>query len=741
MATISIVIPTYNEAANITRLIERIDQAFYLHQIPYEIIVVDDHSTDSTISQLNALREIYPIRLISKKGKKGRAFSVLEGIEMAESDYVGVIDADLQYPPETLPFMLAKCLDGSDIVVAHREPVEYPMLKWLPSQLYQKLYGRFMHGLTVDVQSGMKVFKKDIVNQLDLNPTAWTFGLEFLAKAKTAGFTIDEYDVAFTKRKRGKAEKSNIKRALDLAVATVSLKLRPTDIFHFGKKERLEKGEGFTYKGEEFIHYSVLPLQQTAFFQLDRKQKTFLTLLLSILFASFMIDWHLSLIILLSIATVFYAGDVLFNLYLVVTSLYSKTDNLIEKSELSLLQDESLPTYTILCPLYKEGAVLPQFLKAITALDYPKDKMQVLLLLEEDDTETISLANKLILPAFVSLEIVPTSQPKTKPKACNLGLKKATGDYIVVYDAEDMPEKDQLKKAVLAFQKLPTNTICVQAKLSFYNDTQNILTRLFTAEYALWFDVILPGLQRLHAPIPLGGTSNHFKTVLLKELGGWDAFNVTEDCDLGMRLAKHGFTTAILDSTTYEEANSKLFNWINQRSRWIKGYIQTFLVHLRSGRQGAHPVMYSFFLLFVVGGKVASLLLNPLMWMLTLAYFLFTPVTSDFIHSLFPQTILYLGVFSLVFGNFLYLYYYMLGLTKREKYGLTKFTYLIPFYWLLMSLAAVKGVVQMITKPHYWAKTTHGLHLAKENHEVKQKWSLPIRRIDIPYIPILATNL
>ena len=206
----------------------------------------------------------------------------------------------------------------------------------------------------------------------------------------------------------------------------------------------------------------------------------------------------------------------------------------------------------------------------------------------------------------------------------NYGLNYVSGDYVVIYDAEDVPEVDQLKKAVLAFKKVPANVACIQAKLNFYNPHQNTLTKLCTAEYSLWFDLVLPGFQSISAPIPLGGTSNHFRRETLRELGGWDAFNVTEDCDLGMRLAKRGYTTAIVDSTTHEEDNSDVLNWYNKRSRWIKGYIQTYFVHMRNpqeyftagkGKDFSFPAHRC--------GKILSLFINPIMWVTTICYFLF----------------------------------------------------------------------------------------------------------------------
>jgi hypothetical protein len=293
---------------------------------------------------------------------------------------------------------------------------------------------------------------------------------------------------------------------------------------------------------------------------------------------------------------------------------------------------------------------------------------------------------------------------------------QATGQYVVIYDAEDVPEPLQLKKAVLTFANHGSNLACVQAKLNFYNPEQNLLTRWFTAEYSLWFDLILPGLQRTGLSIPLGGTSNHFQIQTLRALGAWDAFNVTEDCDLGLRLARYHFETVILNSVTFEEANSQTKNWIRQRSRWIKGYMQTYLVQMRRPLRYLNPNRFREFvsLQLVIGSKALVLFLNPLLWLLFILYFVLQPEASHTYHMLFPKPLLYIGTFSLIFGNFFYMYVYLLACMRRKQYQLVKWTLFIPFYWLMMSAAACMALYQLIWKPHYWEKTEHGLHLGKK---------------------------
>jgi cellulose synthase/poly-beta-1,6-N-acetylglucosamine synthase-like glycosyltransferase len=471
---------------------------------------------------------------------------------------------------------------------------------------------------------------------------------------------------------------------------------------------------GYRHNGKEYIHHTELHPRHTAFYRLSLTQKIGLIILGIVLVVGLFISWKTTVIGVIAALTILYFLDLLFDLYLVLKSFSKSPEIDVSREEIDFLDDSQLPTYTVFCPLYKEWSVLPQFVKAMGGLDYPKEKLQIMLLLEEDDEKTISEARKMALPRNFTIEIIPNSKPKTKPKALNYGLLRATGEYIVIYDAEDIPEADQLKKVVVAFQRLGSQTKCIQAKLNFYNPSQNLLTRVFTAEYSLWFDLILTGLQSIHAPIPLGGTSNHFRTADIQKLKGWDAFNVTEDADLGIRIAKRGYRTAIVNSTTHEEANSSVPNWFLQRTRWIKGYMQTYLVHMRRPSDfTSHGQLLHFFTFqFVVGGKITSMLINPLMWIMTILYFASTATFGSTIQSLFPPQIFYMGLFSFIFGNFLYLYYYMMGCAKRGQYSLIKYVFLVPLYWLAMSMASYVALYNLIKQPYYWSKTKHGLHIA-----------------------------
>ncbi|MCB2114266.1 MAG: glycosyltransferase [Parvularculaceae bacterium] len=368
------------------------------------------------------------------------------------------------------------------------------------------------------------------------------------------------------------------------------------------------------------------------------------------------------------------------------------------------VDDASLPVVTILAPLYREAHALPGLVQAIARLDYPAAKIDVKLLLEQSDHETIDEARRLSLDDRFDLIIVPPSQPQTKPKACNYGLALARGDLIVIYDAEDEPDTDQLRVAAGAFAGAPDNLACVQARLNYYNPDDNLLTRLFTLEYCLWFDHFLPALDRLGAPVPLGGTSNIFRTDILVEVGGWDPFNVTEDADLGLRLARRGYRTAVIDSTTFEEANCKIGNWMRQRSRWMKGFMQTWLVDRRA-RTGPRGWRDSLSVDFFIGGAVFAALINPLLWAASLAKWIFgfeffAPLPARLVDGL---------TLALAMGNVSFIALGAFAPLRRGLGRLSPTALLTPVYWVMMSLAAWIALWQLLRRPFFWEKTDHGL--------------------------------
>ena len=404
----------------------------------------------------------------------------------------------------------------------------------------------------------------------------------------------------------------------------------------------------------------------------------------------------------------FFLIAIIFKLFLSLVGSRFELYQAISKEEVRAVVDNDLPVYTILLPVYKEDKLIKKLIWNLQSLDYPRELLDVKLLIEEDDDLTLDAVRSLDFPATFEVIVVPFHMPKTKPKACNYGLHFSRGKYLTIYDAEDIPDTDQLKKVVALFDKLPENYICVQSALNYFNRNENFLTRMFTLEYSYWFDYMLPGLDTLDIPIPLGGTSNHFKMDTLIELGAWDPFNVTEDADLGVRAYAKGYKVAIVNSTTYEEANNEPFNWIRQRSRWIKGYMQTYLVHMRNPARLIKKIGWRGFLgfNFFVGATPITFLVYPILLFIFLAYVVFNIAA---IKTLFPDWVLFMSIFNLMVGNILMIYVNMMAVFKRRFYELILFAIANPIYWLMHSAAAYMGLYQLIVKPFYWEKTNHGL--------------------------------
>jgi glycosyltransferase XagB len=462
-------------------------------------------------------------------------------------------------------------------------------------------------------------------------------------------------------------------------------------------------------------------------------QRSVLITILVFFFTFLIYDFTLVMLVILWAVNILYFFVNPFKLYISFRGFENSGEGVvITREEIDAIEDKDLPVYTILIPVFKEASVLPDLISNINNLDYPKDKLDVKILLEEKDSETIEAAKRIgligdpevIIEGMTLLEykeftkifditIVPDGPIKTKPRACNFGLYRARGKYCVIYDAEDDPDPNQLKKAVIAFNKLSDEYVCLQSHLNFYNPKENILARWFSLEYSFWFDYYLQGLNYVGAPLPLGGTSNHFITKVLYRLGGWDPYNVTEDADLGIRISARKYKTAMLNSFTLEEANLRFWNWIRQRSRWNKGYIQTFLVHTRFPLKLYKDLGFKTFcyLVFTFGGNIFLPLINPILWIVTLIT-VFMPDTAAYMFTPEIETIC---SFNLIVGNLIYIGLHVGPSIVKKDWGAIPVALLIPLYWMMVSFAAWKGALQLITKPFYWEKTDHGISKVKKH--------------------------
>ena len=446
----------------------------------------------------------------------------------------------------------------------------------------------------------------------------------------------------------------------------------------------------------------------------SRGQRNFFLGLLIFLVVGLLLNVRVTLTAILASFTLLYLVAVVYRAFLFTRSSKTNALEIVTDEEALSVPDSELPFYTVLLPAYNEASVINKLIENLARMDYPDGRLEVLLLVEADDEETLSALRSSNPPRQFKLVVIPPAEPRTKPKALNFGLTLARGDIVAVYDVEDKPDILQLRRAAVALGRYGPEVACVQGQLTYGNATQNIITRWFTVEYAMWFSFFLPGLVTLNAPIPLGGTSNHFRRSALRALGGWDPYNVTEDCDLGIRMFREHYEIKVLESATLEEANSDFVNWVKQRSRWYKGYLQTFLIHLRSPRQllreiGPRGVGHLF---AFVGGTPILAAVNPLFWLLTLVWFVAHP---QFVLEIFPAPVYYVGLILWSFGNFLLWYLTVLTARHTRPVGLVLAAVLVPIYWMMMSIAAIKAMWQLIVTPSFWEKTAHGLDASSES--------------------------
>jgi cellulose synthase/poly-beta-1,6-N-acetylglucosamine synthase-like glycosyltransferase len=370
------------------------------------------------------------------------------------------------------------------------------------------------------------------------------------------------------------------------------------------------------------------------------------------------------------------------------------------------LNARRLPTYTIVAPMYREAGVAAQFLRAIRSLDYPPAKLDVKIVLEHDDEDTARALRAAGLPPYAEIVVTPRGAPRTKPRALNVALPLARGKLLTIFDAEDRPEPGQLQAAAAAFAAAGPRLACLQARLAIDNGDEGWLSYFFSLGYAALFDVINPGLAALGLPVPLGGTSNHFRTDILRRVLGWDAWNVTEDADLGLRFARLGYDVAMLSSTTFEDAPTEIAAWLGQRARWIKGWMQTLAVFLRRPRRQARKI-----------GPVQSLAAVSAMTSL-IAGPLFGPFyTVRFLHDLFwgdllaPETPARFVFASLnlsvgIFGLAALIAPLVVGM-KRRGHKASPLLALAPLYLLLLSAAAWRALWEWTRRPFVWTKTEH----------------------------------
>jgi len=386
----------------------------------------------------------------------------------------------------------------------------------------------------------------------------------------------------------------------------------------------------------------------------------------------------------------------------------SEQPDAVPDGAIDLAQHRPLPSVSVLVPLYREAAMIPEIARALARLDYPRGRLEVLLLLEETDRETRAAVAAARLPGWIRPMVVPDGRPRTKPRAMNYALDFCQGEIVGIFDAEDRPAPDQLSRVAETFRAAPPEIGAVQCQLTYYNARENWITRCFQIEYALWFTVLLRGFERLGLPIPLGGTSVYMRRSVLKALGGWDAQNVTEDADLGMRLAREGYRCRVLSVATEEEAACRPGAWVRQRSRWLKGYLMTLIGHMRAParlwRDLGPAGFFGLGVLFL--GAVATFLAMPLFWVALIGALAGLPSPMG---AGLPPELAWVAAASFAAGQVVILAAAWIAMRRKGQADLLLWLPLAPVYWTLGSIAAWKAMTELVFAPFYWDKTTHGV--------------------------------
>jgi glycosyltransferase XagB len=393
-----------------------------------------------------------------------------------------------------------------------------------------------------------------------------------------------------------------------------------------------------------------------------------------------------------------------------LTALAARRSRTLRRSEAQaprLVEHRKLPRVSLLVPLLREEKVAQRLLDALAAMDYPAALLDIKLVLEEDDTVTRAAVGRAVMPPTIDVVTVPADALRTKPRAMNYALPFCEGEIVGVYDAEDRPDPAQIRAVVAHLQAAPPEVACVQGYLDFYNTDENWMSRCFTLEYAIWFRVVLLGVQRLGLPIPLGGTTVFFRREVLERIGAWDAHNVTEDADLGMRLARFGYRCEMIPSVTMEEATFRTMPWIRQRSRWLKGYAVTWATHMQRPaalwRDLGPRGFAGFQVLFL--GSLTSYLSLPLFWAIGMAGLGF----GFGFWSSFSGWLMW-GLFaSMAAGQATMVAVAVAAARDAGRPGLARWVLALPFYTTLGAVAAYRAIGEIFTRPSYWHKTEHGV--------------------------------
>jgi cellulose synthase/poly-beta-1,6-N-acetylglucosamine synthase-like glycosyltransferase len=356
---------------------------------------------------------------------------------------------------------------------------------------------------------------------------------------------------------------------------------------------------------------------------------------------------------------------------------------------------EEPPTFSIIVPTKNEESVIQRCLVSIMNIDYPKDKLQVIIVDGNSVDNTYSICEKISQQYPNNIKIIREQTTTGKPAALNLALTYATGDIVCVFDADSLPEKNVLSKVASYFNDKQLTAL--QGMTTSINEKSNILTRVIASEEKAWFQMLMSGREKMRLFVPLNGSCQFIRHTALTEMGGWDENSLTEDVELAVRLVeKNRLIKYASDVCSGQETPSTLRSLVKQRIRWYRGYMETALKYGRlldsiNKRTVDAEISLAGPFMMVIS------LLSYINWALVAIFFSqSTPILN------FTGLVIALTAVSLVTIG--------IGLTTSEKPIKPKNLLWIPFvyiYWLVQMFIACWAFLKLVFRSKRdWTKTT-----------------------------------
>ncbi len=708
----SVFVLTHAEHVNLPHIISRLSDVLIKAGEQFELIVIDEGNFYlNTQDYLRGIAEQLPLQVI-KPAVQGALTSA--DLEKANGDRLVIFDADLHHAPDVIVDML-HALEQQDVVVG-RVPLKrmpwYRAVQTVCSRLLLLPVASLFAGVP---QPGQRAYRRDALSKLAqfrrFRAQA-AFDTQALFFARRLGLRVGyveetlEPGILFGWTARRTTRQLTVMGAIYALRAIMMTEFAMPFLFPPTRAEY--SASGFT-NVRDFLFLSD---SESAKQHITKETVTlcFWVILLTTLciVGAAALFQQSCLRVVLTMFSMLYLALLFIKLFVTIRS--TKHSYLhVSPAEIATLSPQDFPVISILIPLYREREIIPQICRRLADLDYPVDKLDIIFILESTDRETIDAFLTARPPTHFKALLSPDVLPKTKPKALNVAFQKSRGEVVVIYDAEVLPELDQLKKACFALKKYP-EVMFVHTRLNVYNAEYNWLTKLYTAEFSFYYDSFINGLVSLNIPLPISGHSIYFRRHVIEQVGGWDPYNVAEDCDIGIRIFRHGFGCGIMiDSFAWEQSTTTIPAWVSQRTRWLKGFLQTTMVHLRFPLLLKQDVggwrNFLWFLILVPGTTLVNAL-NLLQSIFLLAWFV---THSLYIELAYEGLPIYAAMFTFIVGNYLFTFFNILGLYTRGLYAIMLLAYFSPFYWIMLGYATVRSILEFFFAPRRWNKTVHSM--------------------------------